>query len=153
MMGQQVMGQGQQFMQPAMQGGQAMHPLHYQSMQPAALGYPDPQAMASQGVQYIMQPSMQGGQSMPLQYQSMQPAVSGYPDTSGYAGAASGFTTDAKSAEINRQLVMRENARKRKDYATADGIKAQLSAQGVEVYDKRGVWTSSDGLTGPNIGM
>uniref|UniRef100_A0A7S0PYQ2 Cysteinyl-tRNA ligase anticodon binding domain-containing protein n=1 Tax=Coccolithus braarudii TaxID=221442 RepID=A0A7S0PYQ2_9EUKA len=57
-----------------------------------------------------------------------------------------------RAAEINRVLAVREQARKQKDWTTADSIKSQLRADGVDVDDRKGEWTTADGYSGRSDG-
>lgn len=52
-------------------------------------------------------------------------------------------------AQINARVQQREEARSRKDFATADTVRTGLRAAGVELLDKRKMWVTTDGRTGP----
>jgi len=52
-------------------------------------------------------------------------------------------------AQIGARVQQREEARSRKDFATADTVRTGLRAAGVELLDKRKTWVTTDGRTGP----
>ena len=49
---------------------------------------------------------------------------------------------------IHRLIEEREQARRAKDWATADKIRAGMRERGVEIFDKSGQWRTSDGRSG-----
>ena len=50
--------------------------------------------------------------------------------------------------DIQTRIAGRENARMNKDWATADRIRSELRALGVEIHDKNKVWKTTDGRSG-----
>ena len=50
--------------------------------------------------------------------------------------------------DIEQQLVLRERARAQKDWPTADRIREELRARGIELYDSQSLWKASDGRVG-----
>jgi len=50
--------------------------------------------------------------------------------------------------EVVKLIVMREQARFSKDWATADSIRDRLTAAGVSIFDKTHSWTMEDGRSG-----
>ena len=53
--------------------------------------------------------------------------------------------------EIARAIEEREAARKSRDYARADQLRADLKAQGVEIFDVDHEWRASDGRRGSMV--
>jgi cysteinyl-tRNA synthetase len=59
-----------------------------------------------------------------------------------------GATQAMGEAEIDARLQQREQARAQKDWATADQIREELRARGIELYDQTSMWKASDGRVG-----
>ena len=58
-------------------------------------------------------------------------------------------TTQAMSeADIDARLQQREQARAQKDWATADKLREELRARGIEIFDQTSMWKASDGRVG-----
>jgi hypothetical protein len=51
-------------------------------------------------------------------------------------------------ADIDARLHQREQARSQKDWATADSIREELRARGIEIFDQTSMWKASDGRVG-----
>jgi len=70
---------------------------------------------------------------------------------SGASGCIIGYRGSAgpTDMEISALVVQREKARQSSDYSTADQVRDELKAAGVEIYDKEKVWRASDGRSGP----
>lgn len=85
-------------------------------------------------------------QLMPPVHQAMPTVVR--PSQPGSLRTALPSSGNISTAEINRLLATRTDARRRRDWELADSIKAQLRVAGVEVDDKVGQWTSADNRTG-----
>lgn len=60
------------------------------------------------------------------------------------SGGKEGMSED----EIDARLKEREQARAQKDWATADQIREELRARGIELYDQTSLWKASDGRVG-----
>jgi hypothetical protein len=89
----------------------------------------------------------QGHQSHHQSQQSHQ--AHGYSAGGAGAGVSAGGGTGGMSDEqISNLIGQREHARRDKDWSTADKLREELRAQGVEVYDKDKVWRASDGRQG-----
>jgi hypothetical protein len=69
----------------------------------------------------------------------------------GLAGCIIGFSAEgvATDLEITTLVVQREKARQSSDFGTADMVRMELRAAGVEIYDKEKVWKVADGRQGP----
>jgi len=69
----------------------------------------------------------------------------------GLAGCIIGFHAEsgATDLEITTLVVQREKARQSSDFGTADLIRNELRAAGVEIYDKEKVWKIGNGRQGP----
>lgn len=67
-----------------------------------------------------------------------QPANNPWPNNTGSNNTGS-------ASDIEYMLLQRERYRAAKDWGNADGIRSQLRAMGVEIYDKDQTWKSSDG--------
>jgi len=70
---------------------------------------------------------------------------------SGASGCIIGYRGSAgpTDMEISALVVQREKARQSSDYNTADMVRDELRAVGVEIMDKEKIWRASDGRTGP----
>ena len=53
-----------------------------------------------------------------------------------------------KDSEIAAVLAKRDEAKALRDYATADKLRDELNARGIEVYDSTREWRCSDGRSG-----
>jgi len=69
----------------------------------------------------------------------------------GLSGCIIGFHSEsgATDLEITTLVVQREKARQSSDFGTADMVRMELRAAGVEIYDKEKVWKVADGRQGP----
>mmetsp|Transcript_118933 Transcript_118933/g.237036 ORF Transcript_118933/g.237036 Transcript_118933/m.237036 type:complete len:445 (-) Transcript_118933:58-1392(-) len=69
----------------------------------------------------------------------------------GASGVVIGFhgPNGPTDLEIATLVVQREKARQASDFGTADMIRDELKAVGVEIYDKEKLWRSSDGRRAP----
>jgi len=69
----------------------------------------------------------------------------------GASGVVIGFhgPNGPTDLEIATLVVQREKARQASDFGTADMIRDELKAAGVEIYDKEKLWRSSDGRRAP----
>ena len=58
---------------------------------------------------------------------------------------------EPSNAFIFERLTERARARIKRDFATADAIRGELSAQGVEIWESKGerTWKAKDGRMGP----
>eukprot|EP00457_Paulinella_chromatophora_P006250 gb/GEZN01006268.1/.p1 GENE.gb/GEZN01006268.1/~~gb/GEZN01006268.1/.p1 ORF type:complete len:386 (-),score=84.06 gb/GEZN01006268.1/:529-1650(-) len=63
----------------------------------------------------------------------------------GYQGEESRAMCTLTTAAINVFVQAREAARKEKNWSQADKIRDELKAHGVSIYDKDGLWKSTDG--------
>lgn len=68
----------------------------------------------------------------------------------GRCGVIIGYRGDAgpSDVEINTLVLQREKARQASDFATADMIRNELRAAGVDIFDKDKMWKSKDGRRG-----
>mmetsp|Transcript_79671 Transcript_79671/g.165513 ORF Transcript_79671/g.165513 Transcript_79671/m.165513 type:complete len:382 (-) Transcript_79671:40-1185(-) len=67
-------------------------------------------------------------------------------------GAAVGGECYLTDVEIQDLISRREEARRTKDWATADTIRDELRSHGVELEDKQGFWRTSGGRSGSYVG-
>lgn len=68
---------------------------------------------------------------------------------SGASGVIIGYSGEPTELEITTLVTQREKARQENDYTTADMIRRELKAVGVDIHDKQKMWISSDGRKGP----
>ena len=59
-----------------------------------------------------------------------------------------GSTQAMSEADIDARLQQREQARAQKDWATADRLREELRARGIEIFDQTSMWKASDGRVG-----